>query len=368
MMEQIFESVLAFIHDPETGLFDDLALRVFDSQFHHNEPYRRYCERRGRRPGTFTSWKEIPAVPTAAFKELDLVCGRPEKVFLTSGTTQGPKRRGRHGFPWLALYHASLLSNFASYLLPDGAHLRMLILTPPPKVMPDSSLVHMLEVVRKYLGVSGSRYFIGEKGLDFRGLTQALSQAEEKEEPVLLLGTTSSFVHFFDGCLEKGLRFQLPKGSRLMDTGGSKGIGRQVQRAEFYQLCCEVLRVEEFYCVNEYGMTEMGSQFYDNVLKNRFLGIEELRYKVIPPWVRTIVVDPETLEEAPDGSVGILRHYDLANAGSVMAVQTEDLGYKVGEGFEVIGRIPGAETRGCSLALLERLAISHQPSAKSPIR
>lgn len=350
-MEQIFESVLAFIHDPEAGLFDDLALRLFDFQFRHNEPYRRYCERRGRTPETITHWKEIPAVPTAAFKELDLISGQPEVVFFTSGTTQGPERRGRHGFPRLALYHASLLSNFAAHLLPEGAKLRMLILTPPPNAMPFSSLVHMLEVVQRELGAPGSGYFVGEKGLDFTGLAQALASAEEKEEPLLLLGTTSSFVHFFDGCLEKRRRFQLSPGSRLMDTGGSKGGSREVKRAEFYQLCRNILGIDEDSCVNEYGMTEMGSQFYDNVLRNRFLGIREPRYKVIPSWVRTLVVDPETLEEVQHGSVGVLRHYDLANAGSVMAVQTEDLGYKVREGFEVIGRLPGAEARGCSLAL-----------------
>ncbi|MFN3477273.1 MAG: long-chain fatty acid--CoA ligase [Candidatus Methylomirabilales bacterium] len=348
----------------DVSKFEEMALRVFEYQFEQNEPYQRYCLRQGKRPETVTSWREIPAVPTAAFKELDLVCGPPEKVFLTSGTTQGPLKRGRHGFPRLALYHASLLSNFTAHLLPDGAHLRMLILTPPPSMVPFSSLVHMLEVVRKKLGKMGGGeprpYFVGEQGLDFTRLIRALTSAEEREEPILLLGTTSSFVHFFDSCLEKGLRFQLPEGSRLMDTGGSKGITREVKRAEFYQLCQEVLGIEGFYCVNEYGMTEMGSQFYDNVLKNRYLGIQEPRSKVVPPWVRTLVVDPETLEEAPEGSVGVLRHYDLANAGSVMAIQTEDLGFKVGEGFEVIGRIRGAEARGCSFALHEWLAISRE--------
>ena len=46
----------------------------------------------------------------------------------------------------------------------------------------------------------------------------------------------------------------------------------------------------------------------------------------------------------------MLRHYDLANRGSVMAVETEDLGRAKGEGFELLGRAPGAVIRGCSLA------------------
>jgi hypothetical protein len=45
--------------------------------------------------------------------------------------------------------------------------------------------------------------------------------------------------------------------------------------------------------------------------------------------------------------------HDLANTGSVAALQTEDLGRGVGnvdDGFEVLGRASGAEARGCSIA------------------
>ena len=69
-----------------------------------------------------------------------------------------------------------------------------------------------------------------------------------------------------------------------------------------------------------------------------------------------MAVDPGTLEPLPDGQVGILRHLDLANAGSVIAVQTEDLGIVDGSGFHLRGRLPGAEPRGCALALADLLA------------
>jgi hypothetical protein len=52
-----------------------------------------------------------------------------------------------------------------------------------------------------------------------------------------------------------------------------------------------------------------------------------------------------------DGEAGILRVFDLANVFSVMAVQTEDLGIRHGDGFESIGRAPLAEARGCSLMM-----------------
>jgi hypothetical protein len=63
------------------------------------------------------------------------------------------------------------------------------------------------------------------------------------------------------------------------------------------------------------------------------------------------VLDPNTLLPLPTGEPGLLCHYDLANAGSVMAVLTEDMGIAVDDGFRVLGRVQGAELRGCSLAM-----------------
>ena len=72
--------------------------------------------------------------------------------------------------------------------------------------------------------------------------------------------------------------------------------------------------------------------------------------------MRTRVLHPLTLEPVPNGDVGILAHLDLANLGSVSAILTEDLGRLVGGGFRLQGRSPGAEPRGCSLAMEDFLA------------
>jgi hypothetical protein len=40
----------------------------------------------------------------------------------------------------------------------------------------------------------------------------------------------------------------------------------------------------------------------------------------------------------------------------VLAIQTADLGRELHDGFEMIGREPGAEARGCSIAADEMLA------------
>ena len=256
----------------------------------------------------------------------------------------------------MQLYHASALTHFAQCVLPEKRPLRVLSLIPDPETQPHSSLTQMAEWVMRELGSPDSRYFIDADGIHLEAFAAAVTHAQETSEPVCVLAITSALVAFFDWCAVNRKTFALPSSSRIMDTGGNKGKGRPLSRKGYLQSCWKYLKVAGYYCVNEYGMTEMASQFYDHVLYNRFRKSNEPRYKIGPAWTRTLVVHPETLEEVPPGEHGILRHFDLANCGSVMAIQTDDVGYLTGDGFEIIGRTPGSEARGCALVLDEFLS------------
>ena len=62
-------------------------------------------------------------------------------------------------------------------------------------------------------------------------------------------------------------------------------------------------------------------------------------------------MDPHTRRDAAPDEPGIITIHDLANTGSVAVIQTADLGRAIEtDGFEVLGRQPGAEERGCSIA------------------
>jgi hypothetical protein len=115
--------------------FSGMAVMLFTLQYKHNAPYRRLCEARGLKPGRRDALDaDSAAVPTAAFKELDLTCLHPEdrtQVFHSSGTTEQRPSRHHHSAESLALYEASLWPWFVENLrLPivDG---RLLSLTPP---------------------------------------------------------------------------------------------------------------------------------------------------------------------------------------------------------------------------------------------
>jgi hypothetical protein len=158
-------------------------------------------------------------------------------------------------------------------------------------------------------------------------------------------------VHALDELARRGARLALPAGSRVMETGGFKGRARELSRQALYALIEERLSIPSTRIVNQYGMTELASQFHDSVL--RFPGGP--RRKLAPPWARVRLVDPVTGNQALPGEIGVIVIHDLANTGNVCAIETADLGRSVGDGFEVIGRAPGAEARGCSLAADEML-------------
>ena len=68
-----------------------------------------------------------------------------------------------------------------------------------------------------------------------------------------------------------------------------------------------------------------------------------------PPWMRFAVVDPiDPASERPEGVPGALAVVDLANVYSASWILTEDIAVRRGDGFEVLGRLRGADLRGCN--------------------
>jgi len=245
------------------------------------------------------------------------------------------------------LYRASLRAGFRAFVLPGKIAAKIATLTPSLTEEAGSSLGWMLDDVRAGLGSGDGVCVASPGGIDWSLLDAEVRESVQSERPLCILGTTVGFASWLDRLADgRSPAVHLPMGSVLMDTGGEKGRpGLQrstVVRGLVYHLGLSLDAV-----VNEFGMTELLSQRY---------GYGDPAHPLVgPPWLRSRVLDPLTLEELPDGAVGILCHYDLANLGSVCAVLTEDQGRIVGEGIEWVGRTAGAPPRGCSLATAELL-------------
>lgn len=358
------------------GDFDTLALEAFAYQYDAHDLYGRFCESRGANPRSVAHWREIPAIPTDAFKHaLTDEADRPH-LFLSTGTTAGERQRSRHALRSLDTYRVSAMTHFERMVLPDGPGPMATLLIGPSASNEHSSLGRMFSwCLESFASDDVAVAFDADGNLDVAGAVTWLEEKAAGSAPVLLLGVTSAFTALFDALrvADRGLR--LPADSRIVDTGGRKsGQGRtpgddnegdrQAVRAlsarGMLKAGWRFLHVPAYLSVNEYGMTEMLSQFYDDAWLGRCSGRLSPRSKVGPPWVRTTVVDPLSLEPAAPGQAGLLAHVDLANWETVSALQTLDLGRELGAGFELLGRASGAEARGCS-QLLATVAAHDEP-------
>jgi hypothetical protein len=362
----------------DDAAFNALALRVFAAQYEAIAGYRAYCQKRSALPARLRHWTEIPAVPVQAFRDVRFVAddaGAPARVFRTSGTTGA--RPGEHYMTpaALALYEASLVATFRAFVLPDaplGARspLVPLALLPPPEQAQHSSLGFMVERAGAELFTESPRYFLRDGALDVPGFGSAAAEAARAKRGVCVLTTDLALDRLLGALESRDARIALPAGSRVMRTGGSKGLRAAIDPAALLARVKARLGVAPEACVGEYGMTELCSQFYDDALVTG-RAVPLPRPMRGPAWTRTLVVDPHTLEWLPAGRPGLLRVWDLANRGSIVCLQSEDLAVidapaaeddAAGEDtsratlialgsapFRLLGRAPGTEPRGCSL-------------------
>lgn len=334
--------------------FNRRALELFSYQYDQMQAYRSLCDTRGATPATLTEWAEIPAVPTSLFKGTRLACGPPAEiasVFSTSGTSDAlAKGKSHFSLDGLTLMRQSIITNARRMLFPDVKRIHILVLAPSPELAPQMIMAWGMARLLEEWGTKESRFLVSKDGLDIPSLMRLLRQFSAAGEPVTLIGASFGFVNLLEALKAKEISFKLPEGSRIMDAGGYKGRSRELARAELEQLFLDGFGVPSNQAVNLLGMTELASQFYDNSLivsAGEGVGLKN------PPWTRTRVVDPLTLEEVPTGEQGVLCHMDLANLDTPMHVLTDDLGVAGKDGFRVLGRLSADDSRGCSLTVDE---------------
>ena len=354
----IQEQVLSFIHRPEPGRFDSLALDVFRFQYVSVPPYRRYCDYLGVRPETLSSPDRIPLVSTVAFKYASLCAPDSAQLpgaltFLTSGTTRGRQRRGLHVVARADVYRASALSHLRTSMFPDGVRMRMLAMHPTAERMPESSLSTMITWCMAEFGQGPSLCAADRWSLDAEAARAFLRRAAKDAAPVCILGTTAAYAAIFHKLAARGEAIALPPRSRMMDTGGPKGQRVPLGAGQVVELARRLLGIDAAYVINEYGMTELCSQLYDATDFNAPGGADHERLKLAPPWMRPVAIDPATLRHLPEGTRGLLGFIDLANVNSVSAVLTEDFGV-VHEGrVRILGRASVGGPRGCALSVAQ---------------
>ncbi len=326
---KLSENKIFTVGSPES--FNETALEIFHFQYKNNPVYRNFTDYLGIRPSGISHYTQIPFLPIELFKNRKITSGnfKEETIFRSSGTTG--MQTSEHYIKSLALYERSFLTNFER-LFGSVKDFVILALLPSYLERQGSSLVYMMNRLIDLSEDKQSGFYLH----DYEKLSDTLRSLKNSSKKVLLIGVTYALLD-----LAEKFPVRFPE-LLLMETGGMKGIRREMIRMELHDILKKAFGVG--HVLSEYGMTELLSQAY--ALKS---GIFQT-----PPWMKILIRDindPLTLTR--NNSTGGINVIDLANIYSCSFIATKDLGRKTGEDlFEMLGRYDDSDVRGCNLLIV----------------
>jgi len=306
-------------------------LELFRSQARHIAVYARYLELLGVDPLKVNFPDEIPFLPIRFFKTHKVYnAPGPHTHIFTSSATTGMVP-SLHYVDSLGRYGKNVLDIFR-FFYGDPSRYTILALLPSYLERPGSSLVYMMQVLMEKSGTGADGFYLSNQ----EALYHRLLDLAWREKPVWLIGVAFALLDFV-----KKFTLSHP-GLIVVETGGMKGRGTDLSREELHERLQAGFPASPIH--SEYGMAELFSQAY---------ACSDDLFFSCPPVMQVMIrnlQDPFSPE--PDGSAGGINIIDLANTHSCSFIETEDLGFRIRGGqFQVLGRIPDAERRGCNMLI-----------------
>ncbi len=316
--------------------FVEMALKVFNFQYIHNDMYRSYCNLLRINPAHITSLEKIPYLPIQFFKNKVIKTTHFEEdiIFESSGTTGSIS--SKHFVKDKALYEESYVKTFRQFY-GDEKQYCIIGLLPSYLERQGSSLIYMVDDLIKKSTHKASGFYL----YDYEKLKAVLLENEAAKQPTILIGVTYALIDF----AEKN-SMQLHH-TIVMETGGMKGRREELTRKEVHKILSSKLGLQNIH--SEYGMTELLSQAY-----SKKEGVFNC-----PPYMRVLVRSEEdpfdistTVSTNKAFQIGAINIIDLANLYSCSFIATDDLGkIYADKSFEIIGRLENSDIRGCGLMI-----------------
>ncbi|SFC85989.1 acyl transferase [Algibacter pectinivorans] len=311
--------------------FEDIALKIFKSQFNNNKVYRSFCDLLYIHPSDVKTLKDIPFLPIQFFKTRDVLSDwAPIQTTFTSSGTTGTET-SKHHVTNLEVYQQSFTEGFQDFYGPIEDFV-VLGLLPSYLERQGSSLIYMVDAMIKTSKYPESGFYLN----NLSELKETLITLDAAGKKIILIGVSFALLDLIET-----YQFNL-KNTIIMETGGMKGRRKELIRTELHNRLKKGFGVNHIH--SEYGMTELLSQAY-----SKGNGVFNC-----PPWMRVLTRDTEDALTIQDsGKAGGLNIIDLANINSCSFIATQDLGrVNSDNSFEVIGRFDNSDIRGCNLMVL----------------
>jgi hypothetical protein len=294
--------------------------------------------------------EDVPFFPVSLFKTHTLSSvtdSEVRKVLTSSGTTgQQPSRIFLDAET--ASVQSAVLVKVAQHFL--GKDRLPMVIVDHPGVVRDRHSHSARGAGILGMAQFGHRPFYAlreDMTLDHEGLDRYLSQTGDR--PVLLFGFTFMVWQYLVRPLESaGRRLDLARGILVHSGGWKKLQDAAVDPDTFRQRVQAATGVQRV--INFYGMVEqVGGVYFEN----------PIHYLHAPIYSDVIIRDPVTLRPVPAGHPGLVQVLScVPTSYPGHSLLTEDMGVirdidpagtnMGGRCFEILGRVPKAELRGCS--------------------
>lgn len=315
------------------------------------EPFRRILNAYGHSPGSSGALEDLPFLPVRLFKEMSLKSVPDDQVIktlLSSGTTGQAQSRIYLDAATASLQTRTLVRLMQTVL--GKQRLPMIVIDHPAVIKNPASFS------ARGAGIIGLLNFGRQPIYALKGETMAIDVdaivefvKSHRDTPVFLFGFTFMvWKHFVRALEESGRSIPLSKGILVHSGGWKKLLDEAVDNTTFKQRLKAVTGIERVH--NFYGMVEQVGSIHVEC---------EHGHLHAPSTSDIIVRDPADWSVLPHGAKGVIQTVSaLPQSYPGHSLMSEDFGTILGEDdcpcgrkgkyFEVHGRVPQAEVRGCS--------------------
>lgn len=355
--------------EQKNTLFLEALLEEIRFHYENNDQYRHFCQNKGFDPHNFHgSLEQIPPIAVSVFKDL----GKDLKSIPDNEVKLSLQSSATSGIPSTVVLDKITAKRQAKVMVKVvkdfiGAERKPFIIV---DVSPNPENIRFLGA--RYAAIGGYLNFASdvnyalekddEEKVSFNiENTKKFIDSMDKETPMVVFGFTYMlYAQVVKPLLDKGIRFELPKGSKIIHIGGWKKLeSEKISKQQFNAAMSRLFSVKEEHVIDIYGFTEqMGLNYPDC----------ECGWKHAPAYSEVIVRHPVTREPLPHGEVGVLEFLSpIPHSYPGNVVLTDDLGVinpepcpygRNGTRFKILGRLKKAEVRGCGDILGSKLKFS----------
>jgi phenylacetate-coenzyme A ligase PaaK-like adenylate-forming protein len=320
--------------------------------YEHCASFRSVVERvfGGLRKEPYENLADLPFLPVSLFKERELRSVPSTDVFkvLTSSGTTGQSVSRIYLDRQTADLQAKVLVKISQHFLGKN-RLPMVVLDSPSVVKDRTSFSARGAGILGMMQFGRLPCYALDEGMNFDVEKVQAYLLANQNTPVLFFGFTFiAWIHAIKALESQGKTLPKNQGILVHSGGWKKLEAEKVSPAQFSEASKRTLGVHRV--LNFYGMVEqVGSIFYEN----------QLGFLQAPLFADILVRDPHTLRPLPPGQTGLLQVFSIlprsypghslltADLGRLCGVDDPNAG-ALGRFFEVQGRAPRAEIRGCS--------------------